>query len=115
MPTSTNKSEESWKTRAEVRDIHLGAHPGFLHWAVRHALLGGGALRALLGNDTPWVRHLGCFSTSASRLYSGNTPPHSLGGCPSGLHNGWVRTMAPACDKGSMDIRGPAALDKQRL
>jgi hypothetical protein len=77
--------------------------------------LGGSALRAMLGNDTPWVRHLGRFSASAGRLYGGNTLPHSLGGRPSNLRNGRGRTMAPACDKGHMDIRGLATPDKQRL
>jgi hypothetical protein len=52
MPTSTNKSEGSWQAKAGVGDLHLGAHPGFLHRPVRHALLGGGALRAPLGSGT---------------------------------------------------------------
>jgi hypothetical protein len=43
-----NKSEESSQAKAEVIDLHLGAHMGHLHRAIRHALLGGGALRALL-------------------------------------------------------------------
>jgi hypothetical protein len=67
-----NKS--SWKIqdkRLEVRNLHLGAHPGFLNWAVRRALLGGYMLRA---------RRLEGYSASARRLNGGNTLPRPLEG-----------------------------------
>jgi hypothetical protein len=114
VSTSTNKSEESRQEKAKVRDLHFGVHPGLLHRAIRHALLGCDALRALLGYGVTRVRRLGCFSASDDRD-DGNILPHSLGGCPTGLRYGRGWTVAPACDKGHMNIQGPATPDKQRL
>jgi hypothetical protein len=88
----------------KVRDLHLGAHSSLLHREIRHALPGGGALRALLGYGATRVRRPGRFSASVGRLSGGNILPRSLGGCLSGLHYGWDWTVAPAGDKGHMNI-----------
>jgi hypothetical protein len=67
----------------------------------------------MLENSATCIHHLGRFSASTGRLYGGNVLPHSLRGCPSGLCYGRGWTEAPACDKGHMNIQGPATPDKQ--
>jgi hypothetical protein len=114
--TSANKSEESRQRRSEVGDLHLGPHPGFLHRAIRRALLGGCALRAhWFGGCALRVRCLGGCSASTRRLNNGNTLPCSLGGL-------FPRPpQRPGLDRGSRQRRGTherlgsAAADKQRL
>jgi hypothetical protein len=72
-------------------------------------------LRALLGGCAPWARHLGGCSTSTRRLNGGNTLPRVLRGCSPGLRNGRGWTVAPAGNKGHMNVRGSATPDEQRL
>jgi hypothetical protein len=71
--TSANKSEESRQRRCEVGNLHLGAHPSFLHHAVQRAVLGGHAL---------WARRLRGSSASTRYLNGGNTLPCALGAVP---------------------------------
>jgi hypothetical protein len=91
-------------------------HPGFLHRAIRRALLGGCTLRAcrLEGCALRACRLGGC-SASTCCLNSSNTLPCSLGGCSPDLRNDWGWTVAPAGDEGHMNIRGSTAPDEQRL
>jgi hypothetical protein len=87
---------------SEVENLHFGAHPGFLHWAARQALLGGCALRA---------RRLGGCSALVRRLSGDNTLRRLLGGRPSSLCDGRGWTLAPAGDEGQVNVRGSVTPD----
>jgi hypothetical protein len=64
-------SQRIYDRGSEDENLHLGAHPGFLHQAPRRALLVGCTLRA---------RRLGGCSALTRHLNSDNALPRPLGG-----------------------------------
>jgi hypothetical protein len=67
------KSKDLQQRSPKSGNLHLGAHPGFLHHAARRALLGGCALQA---------SQLGGCPASNLRLSDDNTLPRLLGADP---------------------------------
>jgi hypothetical protein len=72
-----------------------------------------GLLFEPVGSGAAHFSRLGGYSASTRRLNGDNISPHSLGGCSPDICDGRGWTVAPAGDKGQMNVWGSTAQDEQ--